>query len=145
MRHCGPVLRRCASGNEKYECQRYNDQLHVDLHYGQRGGNRELFFATRIESDLARLMRIDRFQKHSPMGMLLKARCAVPVKLLTADLRADNFAGDDDFNATVFLSSGSRVVICHGIGFAESLCRYRAISQSLTDQIIAYSIGALFR
>jgi hypothetical protein len=44
-----------------------------------------------------------------------------------SDLLADNFAGDDDLNATVLLASCERVVVVHGIILAESFRSYRTI------------------
>ncbi len=36
-----------------------------------------------------------------------------------ASLRSNRIAGDDDFHATVFLSTFVRVVIRHGLGLAQ--------------------------
>src|ERR1035438_5612702 len=68
----------------------------------------------------------------------------LPGRERCSDVSANYLAGDHDFNPSILLTAGRRVVGSHRLRLAEALRRDRTHRHSLLGQVIAHGPAALF-
>src|SRR5450631_557527 len=62
-----------------------------------------------------------------------------------SDLGTNHLTGDNDLDAAILLSTRSRAVVRHWIGFAKTSCSHRGGAKSLRGQVCHHAICALLR
>ena len=133
-------------GSESVSCDR--ERLRLSKLDGWKSHNRVRLFACFYDmvEHKARMPPAGghpRFGDHvvagrSPGCVLVSCAC-----LSSADLRSDNAAGDNDFNAPVCLAAFCRVVVGYRVAWAITLCREFARVKALGNEEIEHSLGAL--